>query len=450
MVWVPLADDDPLPGDPAGLAELVTLLRQEAADMEDAVAQLRAVNSAEFWEGDAADAFTESRGDLVPDLELVIDRIQISAGALEAFIPIMEDCQRLGRVAVQRARDAETAVLKARLGAEAADRQAAADREAADRFADENPDVPPPPLPSYLGPNWTGLAEEAEQERALAERLFRQAVEDYEAAAHLCADRLHPAIADRLRNRQHRGFLGGVTHRVGELAGGAVHAGIDAAQEFARDTVEARDWLHKTVVDHLDEASELLGVAAMVTGFVPGMEGVSLAFAGAKLAVDTVAVFAADGDWKTVREDAIGFALFGVGRGLTGLARSRAGIAAAEKVTVATTKIRTIASEAVSAEQATQRTLEVARLGVQTRRYAEVTREFAQDASRPFMRETVAMLLDFGAELPDSTALSLSRSAGYAATAKRGFDAYGHYGDFRKTTELFEKYRIWPLAEGAG
>src|SRR5205085_12524624 len=86
-----------MPGNPEGLAGLVSCLRREAADIRSAVDRLSAVNSEEFWEGDAATAFAEGRGRAVPDLEMVGHRIETSANALAGFVPAMGDCQTRGK-----------------------------------------------------------------------------------------------------------------------------------------------------------------------------------------------------------------------------------------------------------------------------------------------------------------------------------------------------------------
>ncbi|MDQ1491828.1 MAG: hypothetical protein QOJ23_4342 [Actinomycetota bacterium] len=440
MVWIPLSDVDPLPGDPNGLAELVAFLRSEALQMQDALNRLGAVNSEEFWEGDAASIFADSRGRLRPDLEMVIGRIRTSADALNAFIPAMGDCQSRARIAVNRAREAEIALARARFGAEDAARQAAADHAAAEAAAEAKPGVAPPPPPAYWGPNWNGMIEQAEQERAAAARFFNAAVHDYETAANQCANGLSPAIADRLRDPQHHGLFDRVVHAVEGVAG----VGVKAVEEAGEGLVRGVEWFGETTLDHLDEVSEVLGVAAMVTGFIPPLKGVSLALAGTKMAVDASLVLAGRGDWSAVRDDAIGFAFYGAGRALTGIARAKTGLAAATKVAEDAKKMQGLLSETVEGEQAVQRTLDVTRLGVNMRRTNEVAKEFAEDAARPLMRETVATIRGFGAEVPGRAALSLSRSATICAIGVKGGETYGHYAEFKELRKLNEDHQFLP------
>jgi len=441
--WTPLSDVDPMPGDPDGLANLGRLLRSEAQGIRDALTRLAGVNTEEFWEGEAASAFANSRGGVAYSLEMVIGRIQLAADVLNGFVPAMGDCQSRGRIAVNRAREAEAALVKARLGVDDAARQAAADKAAADAFAEAHPGLTPPPPPASWGPNWQRMIEEAEQERAAAVLQFAAAVQDYDNAANHCADALSPAIADRLRNPQHHGLFSGVVHAVEGVAHTAVHVVEDAG----KGVVDAGEWFGHEALEHLDNVSDVLGVAAMVTGFIPPLKGVSLALAGAKMAVDTVAVLAGKGDWNKVRDDAIGFALLGLGRGLTGVARSKVGLAAATKVETETKVMRGLMSETAEGEQGVERTLKVARLGVNIRRNSEVADEFAKDAARPLMRETVAMIRNFRAELPGHAVLSLSRSAVVAAGTYKGLEAYEHYHQFKELREVNEKYKLLPGTE---
>jgi GNAT superfamily N-acetyltransferase len=297
------------------------------------------------------------------------------------------------------------------------------------------------------------MVEEAEQDRADAARQFAAAVHDYESAANHCADALSPAIADRLRDPQRHGLLDRVVHG----AEGIGHAVAHGAEELGKATVRATQEYVNTyvevagfVVDHLDVVSEGLGLASMAAGFVPGLQGVSLGLAGAKMALDTGLALAGKGDWKTVRGDAIGFALFGAGRGLTGLARARVSVDAAAHAAEDARTIRDLASETAAGERLAQNTARITQLGNNVRHANAVVQEFAQDAGRPLMSHTVAMIRDFGTELPDGAALSLSRGAAAYATAKEGVEAYGHYGEFKEAREILEKHGLLPEHHEAG
>ncbi|HVW31797.1 MAG TPA: hypothetical protein VHL53_04595, partial [Acidimicrobiia bacterium] len=73
--WTPLAEGDPLPGDPNGVADLVGRLRGEVGRIRAAATRLRAVNAGDFWTGDSANEFASRVGRAAPDLELAATRI---------------------------------------------------------------------------------------------------------------------------------------------------------------------------------------------------------------------------------------------------------------------------------------------------------------------------------------------------------------------------------------
>jgi uncharacterized protein YukE len=431
----------------------VELLQGDVTDIQDALARLQAVNTADFWEGEAADAFAGARDDVAPDLEQVIRRIQLVAHALAAFIPSMDDCQRRARLAVHRARQAEDELVRAHHGAEDAARQAAADRAAAERFAEDNPGVPRPQPPAYWGPNWNGMITDAEEERALAARLFGEAVHDYQAAAHRCAEAVENAADDGLRNPRRRGGVGGlfddVADGLGAVGGAALrgaeslgraaargaaevaeqaadmaenatdaasvawNAAADAAQEFADATVAAAGF----VVEHLDVVSEGLGIAAMVTGFIPGMQGISLAISGVKLALDVGLVLAGEGDMGAVWGDLAGFALFGAGRAFTGLARARAGRDALLSAQRSAAQVRTLTAEVAQSENLARNAARLPTLGQKFQQATQTAQRFGADAGRPAWQQTVHMFRNLNVQVPEAAALNLSRTAATYAEA---------------------------------
>src|SRR5256885_10210545 len=154
--WSPLAEGDPLPGDPFGLADLIGLLRDEALGIDETADQLRAIDAGATWSGEAASAFTQQRQLLAPDLDLVASRIEAAIRALDAFGRSLDTAQAEGRRAVFQARDSEERITRARLGLEDMARQAADPQLAAPRRAAQFPDLPPPAPEAYWGPNWPG------------------------------------------------------------------------------------------------------------------------------------------------------------------------------------------------------------------------------------------------------------------------------------------------------
>ena len=191
--WEPLADDDPLRGDPVGIAQLVSSLRDDALALADTNVQLHAIDAGTISTGDAATAFRERQKSLQPDLELVGERIYETIQALDHFARAMEAAQSQGFRALAAARDAEERIERARLQLE----QSAHQEITPGWPVMSGPLARPDPGP-VLGPDWQGQIDEAEAQMAAARRLFDDACEIYRTAEHDCDSVLRKAIDDKL------------------------------------------------------------------------------------------------------------------------------------------------------------------------------------------------------------------------------------------------------------
>jgi hypothetical protein len=49
--WTPLAEDDPLPGDPLGVSQLAGLLAADALELRSVIEGLNKVDTCEIWSG---------------------------------------------------------------------------------------------------------------------------------------------------------------------------------------------------------------------------------------------------------------------------------------------------------------------------------------------------------------------------------------------------------------
>ncbi len=292
--WSPLAEDDPLPGDPLGVAQLICHLREEALAIADTTVQLTGLDSG-LWKGDAATAFRQRQESLQPDLDLVGRRIYGTIQSLDAFGRAVQDAQSQGRRALADALDAEDKIKRAQLGLETMSRQEIAPGEP----ATSGPLARPAPGPVW-GPNWQGQLDEAEAQIASARRLFADACEVYRTAEHRCEKQLEEVAHDDLTDRKKRGFLGSIGHAVTNIA------------------------------DHftdLEKFSDLLGATAAVVGvasMVPGLQflaPVGLVTSGLKTLVDINLAATGRQGWGEVGKDALGLALFGASRVATVAAR---------------------------------------------------------------------------------------------------------------------------------
>ena len=179
--WRPLAETDPVPGDPERVRELAARYARAASFAGEQASAVRRVEQAAHgdgaarWDGVAAEAFRARVGELPRDLDQVAARHQRVAMALLDFAPALESAQRGARLALTRARDAQVR-------------------------AGVSPSSPVTSLPVLL-PSVQSAAERAMcTEVAQARRLLAAAVEQHVRAADQCTRALRAAGDDRLRN----------------------------------------------------------------------------------------------------------------------------------------------------------------------------------------------------------------------------------------------------------
>jgi len=354
----------------------------------------------------------------------------------------MGDCQSRGRTAVLRARDADADIARAQAGIQAAADQAVNDVAAAGIRAAQSPGVPSPTLPTATwGPNWNSVLEEAQQTRAEAVRIFNSAVEDYDQAVRRCVADLGPAVHDALTDRVHHGLLNRVVHAA-ESGVRAVGHAVEEANEAMNHVVEAVDenvaeWVH----DHfltLDGISDSLGIAAAVAGFVPGAEGVALGLSASKTALDYGLYKAGRKDWKDVKNDLVGTALFGAGRALVGVSRARTAATAVQKSADATKEAARLGREIEEAGESGQTiaaelraNLRSARARIQ--RFDEITEHLGNGTSRSWWKESGHAFRHLDLKVPRQDSLSIDRYARYAA---RSSDVIEHYSKTKDAAEL--------------
>jgi uncharacterized protein YukE len=258
--WWPLAEADPVPGDPAAIRVLAAQWQQSAMDVGEQVQTLRRIGRSADWIGPAAQAFQERTGRLPADLDLVGERFQRVAQALREFAPALESAQRRARVALARAQEAHVAQPATALTAQAS-------------FVGPTLASGPPagPLAQVAGPLTIGGGD---RELAHARDMLAAACEERDRAGARCARALAAAGHDRLRNPSgwHR-FLGAVS----------AWAGV---------------------------CSTWLGVAALVLCFVPGvgplLGAASLALALVQLGADVTLAAGSDAGWGSAGLDLLG------------------------------------------------------------------------------------------------------------------------------------------------
>jgi hypothetical protein len=358
--WTPLADSDPVPGDPAEISRLARRYADTAEEVTRQAANLRRLATAEGWDSDAGRVFAGEAGELAEDLEKTRHRYAEVAGALRDWGPHLDDVQAR------------------------ADR-ALADAKAAQAEMDANRAVPadPPPPPDAPPPTPEEIAAEKRRSDAYdgasgrleaARRALAEAVGDRDEWEKSAASRIRDAIDDD----------------------GLKDSWWDKVKGWVSDNA---GWI-KAVTDILSWVATGLAILAL---FIPGLNLIAIlaiAVTVATLAGHTLLAATGNGSWGDVIIDAIGLATLGAGkiamRGVKGaqqavrVAGSRAaGRAAASSARAGTRAQRVALANRVGrggprARAAARQQLDA--LKAQTNRAA---RDASRRARQDFMDETL-------------------------------------------------------------
>jgi hypothetical protein len=68
--WMPLAEDNPVPGDPWALVNLAGTLAERGGVIQEVLDDLRRIDSTGYWQSSAAAGFMDVRDDVLPNLPL--------------------------------------------------------------------------------------------------------------------------------------------------------------------------------------------------------------------------------------------------------------------------------------------------------------------------------------------------------------------------------------------
>jgi len=190
--WHPLADSDPLPGDPDQVEALAAEFDRLGDDIGANNPTLRRVQDQQDWTGEAATAFTGRVGDLPDKLDQVQKRFSSFAGALKAYAPVLRASQATARRALQQAREAQAAASAA---------QADLNGLTVVRPAD----APPEPRArtdarSQAAARCRGQMIAANDDLARSRRMLAEAVGDHREAERKAASSITAAADDDLQN----------------------------------------------------------------------------------------------------------------------------------------------------------------------------------------------------------------------------------------------------------
>jgi hypothetical protein len=291
--WSPLADRDPIPGDPFEVRAVAAHFARVGAETTHHASTLGRIDSGAAWQGVAANAFDSLASQLRRQLDQVGLRYTAIAEALKTYAPRLEQAQIKARRALARAHEAHarlTSAEQARL------------RESEARCHPRSQFIGPPsttttlsrtlnPSPVQVHQRYDLVIDDARAELAAARRLLDEAVHDRDGAAHSCARHIGHAVDDPLKDPDlsFRGRLKDkivVTARVVSSVCGTISA-------WAGVLALATSWV--------PVVGEVVGAIALVTSV-------------AALTADVVLAVAGDGSWGDVAISATGLALGGVGK----------------------------------------------------------------------------------------------------------------------------------------
>lgn len=267
--WSPLADSDPVPGDPDAVAELAGRYRRTAANIRQAAAALKRIASAEGWDSAAGEKFRERAIDVADTVLKAEGRYQAAGDALAGYAPALRSAQRRADQALRDAQDAER------------DLQSATSRL--------DPTAEP------------GSPEAADSQRA------QRAADDASGRLDAARRALGTAVADR---------------------DGAAESAKGRIENVTKDDGLKDSWwddfapVLKTITRVAGAIAAIAGVLSLVVGWIPVIGQALAAVLGTIALVASIVsllgnlalALTGKGGWGDVLLDAISVATFGIGR----------------------------------------------------------------------------------------------------------------------------------------
>ncbi|MBB2902344.1 hypothetical protein FHR75_003175 [Kineococcus radiotolerans] len=298
--WQPLAGEDPVPGRSADLGDVARRWRGVAEELERQAGEVRRLARGTDAAGRTVEALGEGAGDLATRLTGAVGRYRATAGALDDYVPHLQDAQRRSLDALHAARDA----------------QARHDAAAAVLAANSTPAPAPAPVPGDPAATATAAHAHAGREADRAARAGAARRDAGAASADLAAARAHlaAAVADR--------------DAAAERAARAIAAAC--AGDPLRDSRFDRfqQWVHENA-RWIEKASDwastigaIVALAALAVGWIPvvgqalaaALGIVALLATGFALVGHTLLALSGDGSWTAVAVDVVGLATFGIGK----------------------------------------------------------------------------------------------------------------------------------------
>jgi hypothetical protein len=273
--WSPLADGDPVPGDPPTIRELASHLQGVADNIRTQVQRMNQLDASEIWVSEAATSYAEMQEALPPDLELAATRYESVANALETWEGKLTSAQGEADAALEKAKTAQADIDAANAGIERMEEWEQTAQDTADRANEADPDAPEVPPEPWTGPDHHAQLEDAQRRLREAREALEDACSDRDDAADVCED---------------------------------------AIGEASNDDLENPGWFENFLL----AAADVLSIAGAVLGvlsiFFPVLAPLALIVGGAALLLNVGLAAAGSKGWEDAMWDAIGLATFGAGR----------------------------------------------------------------------------------------------------------------------------------------
>ncbi|MFE9253328.1 hypothetical protein [Streptomyces sp. NPDC007088] len=300
--WAPVADRDPVPGDPDRIASLGRSLRRTADELERQIRNVKAVAAVDAWDSEAGREFREKAHGNVRKLEAAFKRYDTAADVLGTRVEEIggdyaakrdakdttyaTDLNRAQEIADQARKEAQQADEDKTEARRSLDAVTGADREEAKKAGEDDPG-----------------------------KKFQHRVDAADDAISAARDKIE--TAREIRDRAAR-----------------------KAREALSDVVDhdsLKDGFWDTLLDHITEwtskIATICGIASMLVGWIPvigqALAGVLGAISMIATLVNTLAtlvqVLRGNAEWMDLGMAALGFALMGVGKGFSKIAGRYAG-----------------------------------------------------------------------------------------------------------------------------
>jgi hypothetical protein len=200
MSWQPLAESDPLPGDPDAVAGAATTLSLTGGDLAVQATAIGGVDPGRAFVGLAAERFAALRDRSATQVAAAGDRCAEAGASLSLWSAALAAAQEAGRAALALAVQAADDRAAAQAGLERQRAVEVAARARADTLDALFPDLPARQPEPWVGPDWAAALADAGADLARAEAMLALALAARDRDAATAVAGLSEAVADALHD----------------------------------------------------------------------------------------------------------------------------------------------------------------------------------------------------------------------------------------------------------